>query len=428
MSHRPIATIRLAYHESVQLGHELSKRINEDPSRRQEGDEGGRDSSGDEEFETETKGVQKKKKASDRAAREMLSVLEGVEDEPEAQGKYKKLFEMDFMKRATDQKKEKSREEAQSILRELQDLESYDSSGDEEGGASARPDKEYDAKSAKTVIAAAMKKEADSEALVAARAEMARQMGSGSLTLRMGSKKVSVSGPISIADEKLSKKRTADYGTGARWVSEADEDVADPPAAASTEENSNPWLAAPTLSKKRDSSGLHSKTTVVFGKTKGEGAEKLYVTVADLSSTANASKNALKKNKGHDGKQLKQVAEDFMPSSITDGAKRPASTILESKKSMKKVKVEGSSSSGKGSSDLNLTAAKTSITSNTATSSVTAASETSAAMASKFKERKPLLLQRSQVTLVFCFLAPTSITNLLQHTLIMAKLVTLFNF
>ena len=108
MSNRPTAIFRLAYHESVQLGHELSKRINEDPSRRQEEDEGGRDSSGDEEFETETKEVQKKKKASDRAAREMLSVLEGVEDEPEAQGKYKKLFEMDFMKRATDQKKEKS--------------------------------------------------------------------------------------------------------------------------------------------------------------------------------------------------------------------------------------------------------------------------------------------------------------------------------
>lgn len=416
MSHRPTDIIRLAYHESVQLGHELSKRINEDPSRRQEEDEGGRDSSGDEEFETETKEFQKKKKkASDRAAREMSSVLEGVEDEPEAQGKYKKLFEMDFMKRATDQKKEKSREEAQSILRELQDLESYDSSSDEEGGASARPDKEYDAKSAKTVIAAAMKKAADSEALVAARAEMARQMGSGSLTLRLGSKKVSVSGPISIiTDEKLSKRKaTADYGTCARWVSEADEDVVEAPAAASTEENSNPWLAAPSLSKKRDSSGLHSKTTVVSGKTNGDGAEKLYVTVADLSSSSNASKNALKKNKGQDGKQSNQVAEDFMQSVIIDGAKRPASTILESKKSMKKVKVEGSSSSGKGSSNLNLTAVKTSITSNTASSSATAASESSGAMASKFKERKPLLLQRSQVTPGFSFISSTSTTNLL---------------
>ena len=411
--------IRLAYHESVQLGHELSKRINEDPSRRQEEDEGGRDSSGDEEFETETKEVQKKKKASDRAAREMLSVLEGVEDEPEAQGKYKKLFEMDFMKRATDQKKEKSREEAQSILRELQDLESYDSSGDEEGGADARPNEEYDAKLAKTVIAAAMKKEADSEALVAARAEMARQMGSGSLTLRMGSKRVSVSGPISIInDEKVSKKKamsaTADHSTGARWVSEADEDedVADPLAAASTEENSNPWLAAPTLNKKRDSSGLYSKTTVASGKTKGEGAEKLYVTVADLSSTANASKNALKKNKGQDGKQSKQTTEILMPSVITNGAKKPSSTILESRNSVKKMKIEGSSSSGKGSSDLSLTAAKTIIASNTASSSAIGGSESAVAMASKFKERKPLLLQRSQVPLVFPFLASTSETNI----------------
>ena len=406
----PIHTsIRLAYHESVQLGHELSKRINEDPSRRQGEEEGGGDSSGDEEFETEAKEGQRKKKVSDRAAREMLSVLEGVEDEPEAQGKYKKLFEMDFMKRATDQKKEKSREEAQSILRELQDMESYNSSGDEEGGTETRADKQFDEESAKTVIQAAMKKDADSDALVAARAEMARQMGSGSLTLRPGSKKVSVLGPISIhVDEKSSKKKvmsaSADNRSGARWVSEAEEDVADISAAASTEENSNPWLAAPTTGKKRDSNGLHTKVTVALGISKGEGVEKLYVTVADTSSTVNVTKNAAKKMKGQDGKQSKQIVEVLAPSGSTDGAKRPANSTLESRSSMKKAKIEGSSSSGKGSSDLSLTVAKACITSVPAsTSAANAASDSSSAVASKFKERKPLLLQRSQVTSVFSF-------------------------
>jgi Utp14 protein len=384
--------IRLAYHESVQLGHELSKRIHEDPSRRKDDGEGGGDSSGDEGFETEAKEGQKKKKASDRAAREMLSVLEGAEDEPEAQGKYKKLFEMDFMKRATDQKKEKSREEAQNILRELQDMESYNSSGDEEGDTETRPEKVLDAKSSKGVIAAAMKKEADSEALVAARAEMARQMGTGSLTLRTSSKKVSVSGPISVnTDDKSTKKKgknaAADNSTGVRWLSETEEDVADITAAASTEDNSNPWLAAPTLGKKRDSNGLHTNITVASGRSKGEGVEKFYVTVADIGSTSNTSKNSAKKNKG------KQTGEAVALSSSADGAKRPASTTLESKNSMKKAKVEGSSSSGKGNSDMSLTAAKAVAT------PAPAASDSAAGMSTKFKERKPLLLQRSQVIL-----------------------------
>ena len=384
--------IRLAYHESVQLGHELSKRIHEDPSRRKDDGEGGGDSSGDEEFETEAKEGQKKKKASDRAAREMLSVLEGAEDEPEAQGKYKKLFEMDFMKRATDQKKEKSREEAQNILRELQDMESYNSSGGEDEDTEAKPERVLDAKSSKGVIAAAMKKEADSEALVAARAEMARQMGSGSLTLLTGSKKVSVSGPISINnDDKSMKKKAknaaADNSTGVRWLSETEDDVADITAAASTEDNSNPWLAAPTLCRKRDSNGLHTNITVASGRSKGEGAEKLYVTVADIGSTTNSSKNAAKKNKG------KQAGEAAALSINSDGAKGPASTTLESKNSMKKAKVEGSSSSGKGNSDMSLTAAKAVATPAPATS------DSSAGMSAKFKERKPLLLQRSQVIL-----------------------------
>jgi Utp14 protein len=399
--------IRLAYHESVQLGHELSKRIHEDPSRRKDDGDGGGDSSGDEEFETEAKEGQKKKKASDRAAREMLSVLEGAEDEPEAQGKYKKLFEMDFMKRATDQKKEKSREEAQNILRELQDMESYNSSGDEDGDAETRPEKVLDAKSSKGVIAAAMKKEADSEALVAARAEIARQMGSGSLTLRTGSKKVSVSGPISInTDDKSTKKKgknaAADNSTGVRWLSETEEDVADITAAASTEDNSNPWLAAPTLGRKRDSNGLHTNITVASGRSKGEGAEKLYVTVADIGNTINTSKNAAKKNKGQDVKQSKQTGEAALLSVSTDGAKRPASTTLESKNSMKKAKVEGSSSSGKGNSDTSLTAAKAVVT------PAPTASDSAAGMSAKFKERKPLLLQRSQVNSPFSLLLSSS--------------------
>jgi hypothetical protein len=122
--------------------------------------------------------VGKKQKTSERAASEMMNVLEGAENEPEATGKYKKLFQMDFMKKASDQQKERAREEAQSMLREIEDME-----GD--GSGSDNDDK-------KTVPVK------DKAALLAAKEEMKKLLSQG-MSLKGGAnKRLTVSGPISI--------------------------------------------------------------------------------------------------------------------------------------------------------------------------------------------------------------------------------------
>jgi hypothetical protein len=96
---------RQAYHESIQLGHELAKKVNEvDESDAMEEDE------------------------------RLDDVLN--ESAPQADGRYKKLLDMGFMKRAADQQRERAREEAQGVLRELRAMEA-DSDDDDDRTASA---------------------------------------------------------------------------------------------------------------------------------------------------------------------------------------------------------------------------------------------------------------------------------------------------
>ena len=349
---------RMAYHESVQLGHELSKRISEDPSSaRRRGQEEDDDSSGDEGFLTETG---EKQKASDRAAKEMLSVLEGAEDEPEAQGKYKKLFEMDFMKRASDQKKEKSREEAQNILREIQDMERDDESDDDDVAPNT-------VKGVKDV------KEKDSSALIAARAEMKKQFdqsGGMSMALKAGSKRITVSGPISVKGSSAAGKKSAEGGP--RWVSEAEDAVTEIDVTPTDE--LNPWLAAPSSGKKRDSSGLQ----VTHGKSSQKGAEKLYVTVADLAVPSVSSVAEASDKKGNTkGQSNKQSKPDVV------GQKRPLAP-----------------SAADGNQKKNKTGAVAAVStgaSNSNPSSSAPAAVTTTAKGATTKERKPLLMQKSQV-------------------------------
>lgn len=93
---------RDAYHESVRLGHELTQRM----------DEGNQ--SEDEDLE-----------AADEAQ-------EAENDaKPAYDGKYRKLFEMDFMKRASDQQMDRAKEEAQAILREIRGLDVSDNEGED---------------------------------------------------------------------------------------------------------------------------------------------------------------------------------------------------------------------------------------------------------------------------------------------------------
>ena len=357
--------VRLAYHESVQLGHELSKRINEDSSSNRRGDD---DSSGDDdEIQTDSGG--KRQKASTRAAKEMLNVLEGSEDQPEATGKYKKLFEMDFMKKASDQKKERAREEAQNILREIQEME-VDSDDNEK-------DEFIGKKSSK-----------DSAAFIAAKEQMKLQLiqGSTGMTMRGANKRVSVSGPISIkADAVLPNKHKAEEDDDTvRWMPNLEDAVTDTTSATEDEDGQNPWLAAPTVGKKRDLNGqqvVHSNSSEGKGKGKAKGnGEKLYVTVEDIKSSAIGKSEQIGSSitKGKEGSTECGKKE-------TAAQKRSASSSIISN-AEKKIKTGPN---------------KSAVSSSSTTTSPAVPQVPTPIAVGKLgsqKERKPLLMQKSQVS------------------------------
>lgn len=383
--------IRLAYHESVQLGHELSKRINDDPSSNRRGDDDSSDD--DDDFQTDSGG--KKQTASTRAAKEMLNVLEGSEDQPEATGKYKKLFEMDFMKKASDQKKERAREEALNILREIQEME-IDS--DDE-----KKDESIGKKSLK-----------DSTAFIAAKEQMKLQLvqGSAGMTLRGASKKVSVSGPISIKTDNIATKRHEPEGDDntVRWMPKVEDAVTDVTAAA--EDDQNPWLAAPTVGKKRDSNGqqvTHSNSTEGKSKGKGKGdGEKLYVKVQDIKTSAIG--------------KTEQIS-----SSITEGKE----VVMESMKKGAAAQKRSASSSVVANAEKKI---KTGLNKSAVNSSSEATSPAAAQIPAPTavgkqgvqKERKPLLMQKSQVSVFVPTTSPSTSSTSSSSSLYILLLPVLF--
>lgn len=58
-------------------------------------------------------------------------VLAGSDAPPEVDGKYKKLFDMSFMKRARDSQQEKAMDEAKALLHEIAEMEANDDSDDD---------------------------------------------------------------------------------------------------------------------------------------------------------------------------------------------------------------------------------------------------------------------------------------------------------
>jgi hypothetical protein len=338
---------RLAYHESVQLGQELSKRINDDPKRRKQEDD---DSDDDEEpeFESENGRGSKKQKTSERAAAEMMNVLEGAENEPEATGKYKKLFQMDFMKKASDQQRERAKEEAQSMLREIENMEG--DSGSENDEKKVAPVK-------------------DKAALLAAKEEMKKLLSQG-MSLKGASKRLTVSGPISIKGHGGEERNKDDT---VRWVAESDHEGEEKGRPATVIDN--PWLLAPVVGKQRDSSGQQ----VSHKSAKKEGADKLYVNVSESvpqSSAAGQVTLILDSKNTHvplSKKQKQKMKQSNEQSSIQNG-NVPVITDKNDKSSKNNklnsnVIVENKS--------LNVTAAPVLST----------------------NERKPLLLSKSQVLL-----------------------------
>ena len=119
---RTDSSLRAAYHESVLLGQELTKKIKTTAESSENQGDGG-DYSDDEEAADG--------KASTSAARSMKRLFTpdaagDADDEAgqeEGKSRYQKLFDMDFMRKASDKQQERAKLEAQAVLRELQQME-----------------------------------------------------------------------------------------------------------------------------------------------------------------------------------------------------------------------------------------------------------------------------------------------------------------
>jgi hypothetical protein len=268
---------RAAYHESVQLGHELTQKMNEDvqgDAHDSDGDSGSEHNASG--AENEGSGAISKREASKRASAAVKSLLAEDLAEPAAPGgKYKKLFDMDFMKRAAEQQKERARDEAKVILREIEQMEEdYDSDlAAEEAAAEAQRGPKI-----------------SQDRLSQAKQEVKAMLGSG-MALSKGRRGVLTSGSASGKSvggfEFAAAEESEPEGEGQSYSDEEEH------RAMEAALESNPWLqpaAAGKGGKKRKASG-----TGVKGATdKGEDAvfiDTLAIQSAEASSSSRAGKN-----------------------------------------------------------------------------------------------------------------------------------------
>eukprot|EP01034_Spumella_vulgaris_P021398 gene21398-27428_t len=216
--------LRTAYHESVLLGQELTQRMHEDV-----GGKGKNAATDDDDVydmsSSTTQGGLKRKSVTQSTAQEMKDILD--DSTPlEVDGKYRKLFDMDFMKKAVDQKRERAREDAESVLREIAQMENADDSDDER--VSAPP---------KAVVGRKRGlQEEDSERVAQAKSEvkgLLGRRGEGSLMSMSGkTKNAKISSSSLIVDSSSTGKSASSSDFDAPGVSDEVDD--------------NPWLMAPT--------------------------------------------------------------------------------------------------------------------------------------------------------------------------------------
>ncbi|CAE7661464.1 UTP14, partial [Symbiodinium microadriaticum] len=155
-----------AYHESVLLGNELTKKASET----RDGAAG--ESDGD--FSEDDGASRKARHLSERVGAELGEAL-GNTDEPSVDGKYKALFAMDFMQKAREQQQARARDEAKNILRVLESME-------DEANLSAGSDNDEGLAGDKAALAANEDREKEKAAkLAAAREEMGALLGGSGL-------------------------------------------------------------------------------------------------------------------------------------------------------------------------------------------------------------------------------------------------------
>jgi hypothetical protein len=115
-----LLTNREAYHESVRMGNELTKRMSEEIGAVEENE--------DQLFDEDSQ-----RPVTEMAAEELVMVFqnEADQDDSKISGKYSKLFEMDFMKKAKEQQKERAIEQAKEVLKEIEMAEEDDNESEQ---------------------------------------------------------------------------------------------------------------------------------------------------------------------------------------------------------------------------------------------------------------------------------------------------------
>jgi U3 small nucleolar RNA-associated protein 14 len=272
-------SLRDAYHDSVRLGHSLAEKMNEDLVEERE-DRSEDDFEGEEREEEGMEGMgmesaaASRRAVSNRASKAIESLLTENLGIAEAvpSGKYRKLFEMDFMKKAADERRERAREEAQKILREIEEMEDGESEEEEQEG----------------------EKKISKEELTRAALNVKAMLGGGSSLSIAPSKKrgrMVLGGAVDVAGEVEVEAPFEYSGLG-------DEEEVE-------EAGENPWLQ-PSASRGRKSSGTGAKgeagqgeSDIVLidtaaacrqmGKGKGKGQSQSKAITASTPTPASAS-------------------------------------------------------------------------------------------------------------------------------------------
>ena len=222
-SFRFTSQFRAAYHESVQLGQELSKRYDEDVSSGGKVDERTYNEDDDDD-DNDAPG------ASRRAARKIREVL-ADSSEPVLDGKYKKLFDMDFMKKAKETRHQQARDEANSILKELSQLEGDYDSDDEHRKRDAAPTQNSSTKG---------RSAREKELLAQAKTTVSEWVqGDGSMTFKI--------------PKSTSEVRSEPHYVG-RNISQGQDIIAQAAV--------NPWISESALNKRNNSAANQNKVYV----------------------------------------------------------------------------------------------------------------------------------------------------------------------
>ncbi len=213
----------------------------------------------DELNESSSRAGLKRKSVTQSTAQEMQDILDDS-NSLEVDGKYRKLFDMDFMKKAVDQKRERAREDAENVLREISQIEHAEESDDEGERLSASQ--------------SANKKrcldvgEEDSGRLAQIKADMKGMLGrrgEGSLMniSGLGRKSSQISNSSLIVDAATNRSTVVSSGFEVPVVT-ISEDVDD-----------NPWLMAPSSgSSSVIGSGLLEVSSFKMGSVKAVGGSK----------------------------------------------------------------------------------------------------------------------------------------------------------